>query len=154
TTEAPVGPCSPGDTQACLGLGGCQGTQACQADGSGFGECACTAGVMSGVTNPPTNVDAPGTDGQQPMTPPSMTGGGPDVTERTPTDGAGEVDGTDDSTHPGAGDDQPPEPELTDAPTDVMEGGLDASIAEAVPDAGGLPTEPMEPAEPPRPTEP
>jgi hypothetical protein len=34
--------CIPGATQACVGLGGCSGGQACVADGSGFGPCNCS----------------------------------------------------------------------------------------------------------------
>ena len=33
--------CTPGSTQLCVGAGGCQGGQACSADGTGYGECVC-----------------------------------------------------------------------------------------------------------------
>jgi hypothetical protein len=40
TTEPSV-LCAPGSTQACVGVGACQGGQACLSDGSGFGPCEC-----------------------------------------------------------------------------------------------------------------
>ena len=40
STPAPT-PCRPGETQACLGAGRCEGAQACLLDGSGFGACDC-----------------------------------------------------------------------------------------------------------------
>ncbi len=49
--------CTPGETQACLGAGACNGAQACSADGQGFGACDC---------------GGPGTDGGNP------DGGDPD----------------------------------------------------------------------------
>jgi len=40
---APAAPrvCVPGATQACVGVAGCTGGQACLRDGSGFGDCDC-----------------------------------------------------------------------------------------------------------------
>jgi hypothetical protein len=35
--------CTPGSTQACVGVGACSGGQACLKDGSGFGPCQCAA---------------------------------------------------------------------------------------------------------------
>ena len=35
--------CTPGLTQACVGLGACEGGQVCKADGSGWGPCNCGA---------------------------------------------------------------------------------------------------------------
>lgn len=37
----PRGVCRPGETQQCVGAGACQGGQACNSDGSGFGPCDC-----------------------------------------------------------------------------------------------------------------
>ncbi len=39
--ETPERVCTPGETQACLGAGACNGAQACTADGLGFGACDC-----------------------------------------------------------------------------------------------------------------
>ena len=33
--------CTPGETRACTGPGGCRGTLLCNSDGAGFGSCAC-----------------------------------------------------------------------------------------------------------------
>jgi hypothetical protein len=46
---APAGPrvCVPGATQACVGIAGCTGGQACLHDGSGFGECDCGMSRMA-----------------------------------------------------------------------------------------------------------
>lgn len=41
--------CTPGDSKACTGPAGCQGGQACLADGTGWGSCDCgTGGASSG----------------------------------------------------------------------------------------------------------
>lgn len=37
----PARVCDPGATQTCVGVGGCAGGQACNADGTGFGACDC-----------------------------------------------------------------------------------------------------------------
>ena len=42
-TAKPPRTCVPGTTQLCVGPGGCQGGQACQADGRGFEPCDCGA---------------------------------------------------------------------------------------------------------------
>lgn len=39
--------CVPGATQACVGVAGCTGGQACLRDGSGFGECDCGMSKMA-----------------------------------------------------------------------------------------------------------
>jgi hypothetical protein len=36
--------CVPGSTQRCVGVGACEGGQACLADGSGYGPCECAPG--------------------------------------------------------------------------------------------------------------
>lgn len=40
STKPPLA-CTPGLSQACVGIGGCHGGQACLEDGSGFGPCQC-----------------------------------------------------------------------------------------------------------------
>ena len=53
--EAPAAPhvCAPGATQACVGVAGCTGGQACLRDGSGWGECDCGMSKMApDVTTP------------------------------------------------------------------------------------------------------
>lgn len=40
---APDGVCVPGKSEACVGPAGCSGGQVCNADGTGFGECLCSA---------------------------------------------------------------------------------------------------------------
>jgi len=51
--------CVPGTTRLCADLGRCQGTQACLADGSGYGACDCTGPLRQGSTE----------TGEQPITP-------------------------------------------------------------------------------------
>jgi hypothetical protein len=41
TASAPKAVCRPGETQRCVGPGACEGGQACNADGSGYGACDC-----------------------------------------------------------------------------------------------------------------
>jgi hypothetical protein len=38
---SPARPCTPGASQACIGVAGCKGGQACAADGNAFGPCDC-----------------------------------------------------------------------------------------------------------------
>ena len=40
--------CVPGKTEACFGAGQCAGVQACNANGTGFGECQCAVGGSGG----------------------------------------------------------------------------------------------------------
>ena len=56
--QAPV--CVAGETRACLGAGACQGSQACNAEGSGLGSCDCGSGAVGGSAD--AGADA-GTDG-------------------------------------------------------------------------------------------
>jgi hypothetical protein len=44
--------CVPGATQACIGPGGCNGGQACRADGTGFGSCDCGAAKPAADAGP------------------------------------------------------------------------------------------------------
>ncbi|HEY2728843.1 MAG TPA: hypothetical protein VGK52_02815 [Polyangia bacterium] len=46
-SPAPPRACVPGSTQACVGPAGCQGGQACLADGAGFGPCDCGAAATA-----------------------------------------------------------------------------------------------------------
>ncbi len=41
--------CTPGETQLCNGPGACQGSQVCNADGTGFGECDCGPSGVGGT---------------------------------------------------------------------------------------------------------
>jgi hypothetical protein len=41
--------CTPGATQSCVGVGGCQGGQACSADGTVWQSCDCAAEPDAGV---------------------------------------------------------------------------------------------------------
>jgi hypothetical protein len=43
--------CTPGASVACVGAGGCQGGQACNADGTGYGDCVCGSGDDGGATD-------------------------------------------------------------------------------------------------------
>lgn len=55
--------CTPGATQACLGIGACPGAQVCQADGNSWGACLCAAvgNCMDNVRNgSETSVDCGG----------------------------------------------------------------------------------------------
>lgn len=45
SSSQPNRACTPGASVACVGTGGCAGGQVCDADGSGFGVCACAGGV-------------------------------------------------------------------------------------------------------------
>ena len=48
SSTTPTTNCTPGQSVACTGAGGCAGGQACTADGAGFGACQCA--VDSGIT--------------------------------------------------------------------------------------------------------
>lgn len=48
--------CAPGSTQACVGVAGCSGGQACVADGSGYSPCDC--GPASSVPPSPSPLPA------------------------------------------------------------------------------------------------
>lgn len=68
TGGAPGNACIPGETQTCLCVGGGEGVQVCNAEGSGYGECACvgetnTSGGMSGASTGTTGVDSLDTGG-------------------------------------------------------------------------------------------
>ena len=49
--------CTPGESQGCVGPGGCQGGQACLADGTGYGECNCGGSPRTdgGSSSPPSD---------------------------------------------------------------------------------------------------
>lgn len=83
TPEEPRLACTPGVSEACVGIGGCQGGQACREDGSGFGPCLCA---------PPSAAPAPsdeapaeqGADRQGPETngqPPAAVAPAPPTTK-------------------------------------------------------------------------
>jgi hypothetical protein len=57
--DAAKGPCTPGETQLCAGLGRCRGSQTCLADGSGFGECDCTGPLRQPSTDGTVEVPTP-----------------------------------------------------------------------------------------------
>jgi len=61
--DTPAEKCTPGESKACVGAGGCSGGQACLSDGTGFGPCDCAGGMDGG----------PGTDGGP------LPDGGPDA---------------------------------------------------------------------------
>jgi hypothetical protein len=46
--------CTPGSTQACVGVAACSGGQACKSDGSGYEPCACASASVS----PPAAAEA------------------------------------------------------------------------------------------------
>lgn len=51
TSSPPVVPtllCTPGESSACVGAGGCQGGQVCATDGESFGACECGVGGDAG----------------------------------------------------------------------------------------------------------
>lgn len=51
TQRNPVTPCTPGESRACTGVGGCSGGQVCAADGSRYEACDCgQANLDAGVT--------------------------------------------------------------------------------------------------------
>ena len=43
------GVCSPGESIACTGPGGCSGGQACKADGAGYDDCVCGSDLDGGA---------------------------------------------------------------------------------------------------------
>jgi hypothetical protein len=49
--------CTPGQSIACVGSGGCSGGQACTSDGSGYGACECAAGSDGGDASTGTGSD-------------------------------------------------------------------------------------------------
>jgi hypothetical protein len=62
--------CTPGETQACLGPGACDGAQICLSDGSGYGDCDCGAAGTEAddstatTSGPGTTDPDPGDPGQ------------------------------------------------------------------------------------------
>jgi hypothetical protein len=42
--------CTPGDSKACVGAGGCSGGQVCQSDGTSYGPCDCAGNMDAGPT--------------------------------------------------------------------------------------------------------
>lgn len=46
--DGPAGACTPGESVACVGAGGCSGGQVCLPDGTGFGPCDCGGGMDAG----------------------------------------------------------------------------------------------------------
>jgi hypothetical protein len=50
--KAPI--CAPGSTQACIGTAACQGGQACNAEGSGYGPCDCGPAAAAPPPSPPS----------------------------------------------------------------------------------------------------
>jgi hypothetical protein len=63
--------CTPGAPNPCLGPGQCQGTQQCNAQGTGYGACDCSAGGTGGAGGAPAGATgggptsiAPGCNGQ------------------------------------------------------------------------------------------
>jgi hypothetical protein len=55
--EAPT--CTPNETRVCAGLARCEGVQACLSDGSGWGECDCTAPPREGDGKGGTSGEGP-----------------------------------------------------------------------------------------------
>jgi hypothetical protein len=58
-STAPKPACTPGVSQACVGVGGCAGGQACLDDGSGFAPCQCApASEPASEEAPPSDENA------------------------------------------------------------------------------------------------
>lgn len=62
--------CTPGATQACVGVGGCKGGQGCLADGSGFAACECAPAPRA-----PSPSQAPAAPPTEPAAPPTEPAG-------------------------------------------------------------------------------
>lgn len=66
TTDAssggpPGGACIPGETQTCLCVGGVEGVQVCNDQGSGYDDCACVTSTSGGSSGSTTGPPATGT---------------------------------------------------------------------------------------------
>jgi hypothetical protein len=78
--------CTPGASVACVGVGGCQGGQVCNSDGTAFGTCECAQGTTSttsassstsgGTTGDPATTSSGSTSGGDPTTSGSSTSSG------------------------------------------------------------------------------
>ena len=85
--------CIPGQSIACVGVGGCQGGQQCTADGSGYGPCQCGSSTgatgSGGTTGSSGGAEVGSTGGSMGATSGTSSGGGTSTSGRSYVIGTG-----------------------------------------------------------------